>query len=611
MIMPTSLAPESDVLLVRLNQLADAALARAGDGLVTESDTKPSSEFLYTETHLALQLYLLNRAGQRPHGLTESASRLRMWDGFQVSPTFFNSMAIALLGIAMREDNVADAELTSAVESLQKRRRDFADAAWQRWCGNNMYVQQLATDLLFAPLADGRPLTAEAGDKLDRAFASCMSAEGYFFDLPRPGEASQRQFPLTYNLKFLFLLILCCRYLSDPRLKRRLRTGLEATLPLFTQQGDCSYFGRTDRTTFAAGLALFCLRAAASMRIGGQAICDLADRAERRFTKFPIGADGCLEVNEYPLPASVDDLIRSRDGYAFRWQYAVAGAAYCLLGRRLFPTPDVVDQTKVTAESPPVFSSRDLGIMRSQAGDLGLFVRTGCTLSSEDRRHAGPTILRLEHRGRTIIGTIPMTMSSDASVMLDWLGRSRLVRHLDLLRYRWRHGFEYLHSELAGFVPVLQLRHHAWLPTAAVEQQANGDQLVSLHRFQAVHAAGWVPTWNHLADLARIHTPPAMRFLFRARPLLGEEAEIHLTRTITLSEEAVVIADSITGDIAGKTLLLGTRFLSPWRTQVNNLAIGKKLRGWSSDGPQEIQLYTTCCTGRECNYQLTLHADRC
>ncbi len=606
--MLTSPVPETSALLLQCNQLADAALACARDGMVVESDVKPSQVYLYTETHLALQLYLLNRAGQRPLGLKEAASRLRVWGDLHMSPTHFNSMAIALLGIAILEDNVCDADLNGIITELRKRRRDFAAVAWQRWCGNNMYVQQLATDLLFAPLSDGRPLTADVGDKLEYAFSSCMSVEGYFFDLPRPAGMGQRQFPLTYNLKFLFLLILCCHYLPDPRLRRRLYTGLESTLPLFTNQGDCSYFGRTDRTTFAAGLALFCLRAASSMGVGGQVVNNLARSAEQRFLTFPIGGDGCIEVNDFSLPASVDDLIRSRDGYAFRWQYAVAGAAYCLLAHRLFPALDIVNKPETSAALPLAFSSKDLDIVRLRVGDLSLFVRMGSTPSAEDRRYAGPTILRLEHHGATIVGAVPKTVSSDVSVIIDWLGRSCLARHLDLLRYRWRSGFEFLHHELIGFLPVLRLGHRTWIPALVLAQQTSREQITSKHRFQVTHSSGIIPTLNYLVDLARINTPAAMHFLFQPRPLLGKEENIYLNRTITLSENAVVISDVLSGDIEGKRLFVGTRFLNPWGVQASNLVIERKLHGWSSDGLQQIQLYTGCCIEGEYSYQLTLKA---
>src|SRR5580693_8050427 len=82
-------APVISPLEALLNCLADRALVHAGDGLVMETDTHPSLEYLYTETHLALLLFLLNRSGVRREGLSDAAIRLRAWDRLQVSPTFF------------------------------------------------------------------------------------------------------------------------------------------------------------------------------------------------------------------------------------------------------------------------------------------------------------------------------------------------------------------------------------------------------------------------------------------------------------------------------------------------------------------------------------------
>ena len=598
--------PADSPSLALFNCLADCALAHAGDGLVSETDAHPSLEFLYTETHLALLLFLLNRAGVRRDGLSEAAGRLRAWDLLQLHPKFFNSMAITLLGLTMRESNVPDEELANALASVLARRRDFTDAAWRRQCGNNMYLQQLVTDVLLAPLADRRPLVDDASERLDSAFASCMSTEGYFFDLPRPGVVAQREFPFTYNLKVLFLLAICCRYLPDASLERRLRASLEATLPLFTREGDCSYFGRTDRSTFAAGLAVFCLRAAAARGIGGQSVCGLAMRAERMFIEFPVGEDGCLEVNRYPLPASAADRVLSRDDYAYRWQYAIAGAAYCLLGRHLFPFPEVATESGTADAGRVVFSSADLGVVRAQAGDMDLFIRTGCNLAAADRRHGGPTILRLENGGGIVVGTIPIKMSTDSRITVAWRGRSVAARHFDLLRYRWRHGFEHLQWELAGFLPVLRRRHRAWIPMQAAENQIDGNRLVTVHGFQGVHASGWVPTWNHFAYLAVMHVPEVMKSMFRERPLLNGEVAVQLTRTIRWTMDSVSIADQITGEIAGKELVVGTRLLNNCKVRADGLSLGKRLRGWSSDGLQEIQLYGTSCSGTECRYEIIL-----
>ena len=589
--------------LEMFNRLVDSALIHAGDGLVSEKDAV-TDDFLYTETHLALLLFLLNRAGVRQNGLSEAANRLQVWNSLQVRTTFFNCLAITLLTLLMREENIADVELENALAEARARRIDFADEAWQRECGNNLYLQQLVNDLLLGPLADSRHLAEDARERLDKAFASCMDTEGYFFDTPRPGATAQRQFPFTYNLKYLLLLAICCRYLPDASFKRRFRVGVEAILPLFTKQGDFSYFGRTDRSTFATGLAIFCLRAAASMDIGGQFVRWLALHAEQLFNEFPVGEDGCLEVNRYPLPATVDDLIFSRDVYAYRWQYAIVGCAYCMLGRHLFSFHQTVNESGTADKERSIFSSASLGIVRVQIGYIDLFIRTKCDLMATDRRHFGPTILRLEHGGNTVVGTIPVTVSSDSSIMVKWSGRSLVVRHFDLLRYRWRHGFEHRQWELVGFLPVLRRHHRAWIPMSAVKQQIDGDSLVTIHSFQGVYISGWIPAWNHFKSLVVKHVPTLLKPMFRERSLLEGEVSIKLARTIRWNKDSVSIVDQVVGEIEGKELVVGTRLLNSRKIQVVGLTPGGRQQGWSSDGPQEIQLYHTPCSGNECRYEI-------
>jgi hypothetical protein len=597
--------PYDTPILSLFNGVADSAISHAGQGVVLEADEHPSFEFLYTETHLALLLFLLNRAGVRPDGLSEAADRLRAWDRLGMPPTFFNSMAIALLGIEMRRNGVLHPELTDAIAAILARRRDFAEAAWARACGNNMYVQQLLTDLLLAPLAEGRATAVDANLKLGLAFSSCMGEESYFFDLPRPGIATQREFPFTYNLKFLFLLTLSQHYLCDGLLERRLRAGLTATLPLFTQDGDCSYFGRTDKTTFAAGLGAFCLRAAASMNVGGESVCRLVTNADALFSRFSIGNDGCFEVNRNSAATSKLDRDLSRDDYAYRWQYAVAGAAYCLLGRLLFGA-QVDSSPQILEQRREVFSSVELGIVRAKLPNMDLFIRTGSNLAAKDRRHAGPTILRLEHGGRVLTGTIPVTVSSDSRVVVSQGRRSVLARHFDLLRYRWQHGFEELQWELAGFIPVLRHRHRAWIPMQPREQRLDENRLVTIHPFRTVYSAGWVPAWNHFANLASIHVPSSLRSVFREFPTSGEVTDIQLIRTISWTTDKVSIADQIAGDIVGKNLLIGTRFLESCGVFVVGLNPKKRLRSWGSEGMHELQLYGTRCSTGNCSYEITI-----
>jgi hypothetical protein len=218
--------------------------------------------------------------------------------------------------------------------------------------------------------------------------------------------------------------------------------------------------------------------------------------------------------------------------------------------------------------------------------------------------------LRLEHSGRLVTGTIPVTVSSDSRVTVAMRGRSLAARHLDLLRYRWRYGVEHLHWELAGFVPVLRRRHRAWIPTPAVEYHVDEGRLVTVHGFLGIHASGWIPAWNHCAQLASRHMPAAMKFMLRKRPLAEHGIAVQLTRSISWTMDSVSIEDRITGELGGKRLVVGTRSLNNCKIHVNGVTLGPRLQGWSSDGLQEIQLYATRCRGSECRYDISLQASR-
>jgi hypothetical protein len=302
----------------------------------------------------------------------------------------------------------------------------------------------------------------------------------------------------------------------------------------------------------------------------------------------------------------VEDRLLSRDNYAYRWQYALAGAAYCLLGRHIFTLPEALIEPGATDKQRQVFASASLGIVHAQAGDIDLFIRTGCSLAVTDRRQFGPTILRLEQAGHTVVGTIPVTVSSDSRITVKWQGRPTVMRHFDLLRYRWRHGFEHLQRELVGFLPVLRQQHRAWMPTQPAEQQIDGNCLATTHSFQGIHASGWVSAWNHFKSLAVKHVPASMKPMLREQSLLQDKVAIKLVRTVRWSMDTVSIEDRITGEIEGKDLVVGTRMLNNGKIQVVGLTPGKRLRGWSSDGPQEIQLYGTRCNGTECRYEIIL-----
>jgi hypothetical protein len=163
-----------------------------------------------------------------------------------------------------------------------------------------------------------------------------------------------------------------------------------------------------------------------------------------------------------------------------------------------------------------------------------------------------------------------------------------------------------LQWELAGFIPVLRRRHRTWIPMQPREQRVDENQLVTIHPFRTVHSSGWVPAWNHFANLASMHVPSSMRAIFREFPTAGEVSDIQLIRTISWTTDKVSISDQITGDIVGKNLLVGTRFLESCDVFVVGLNPKNQLRSWGSEGMHELQLYGTRCSTRSCSYEIAI-----
>ena len=597
--------------MARLRDLADSALRRAGSGPLLESDCSPSFEILYTETHLALLLYLLYHLdGQDPQRLEQSAGRLELWRKAGIAPIFFNALAVTLMGVLVWQDEEASV-LKAPISALLRTRSDASAMAWNSSSGNNMCLQQLCVDLALAPLAAGRNVNSESIGRLTAAFSSCMSDEGFFFDLPRPNVPGPRQFPFTYILKFLFLIALCHRLSPAPSLENLFGKGFAAILPFVPGDGSFSYSGRSDNTIFAAGLASFCLRAAVAFEIETRTTAALSRKASELFLGFPVGADGCLEANRYPLPASSEDLIRSRDAYAYRWQYAIAGSAYCLLADFLFPKlPNVaaesVDDTACSGRQAVTAVSRDLGLVRVRGTFRDLFVRMTSNLSAQDRRQLGPTILRLESHGTLLIGAIPKTVSTDPEAVVSWQKRSLFSRHLDLLTYRWQQGFEFLHAELVGFVPVILKRRKVYLPQSADQQQLQQEALVTEHAFAGQARSGYQPALVHFTNIVRQNLPEAPGPFLGWSALSQTPSDFRLVRTLSWSGDRIHVADRITGPLDHATVMIGIRMLCPYHVEVQGLAPGREYKGWSSDGPEGIRLYETRCFGTECRYELAI-----
>src|SRR5438093_1313576 len=185
----SALAPPP-ALLRLLQALARAALEHGKGGYIVESNAPADflkTETYHTETHLALLLWLLGRLAEADRSDYEQHAgvRLQRWNELCVAPRFFNAMAVSLLGILVRTYGGSQV-LRESISNILRRRLDASEIARVHRCGNNMYLQQRCVDLLCAPLAEGRAVNPDALRQLENAFRSCISNEGFFFDLPRP-----------------------------------------------------------------------------------------------------------------------------------------------------------------------------------------------------------------------------------------------------------------------------------------------------------------------------------------------------------------------------------------------------------------------------------------
>ncbi len=592
-------------LLERFRALTAAALTRGGDGFIREPNAPPrwlTRESNYTDSHLAILLWILGRTEGADSGAADriAASRIRLWDRLQLPPDFFNAMAYCVLGILIRE-NGAHPDLSAAVEAVLRRRQDNSTQAWSKSCGNNMYLQQRCVDHWLAPLAEGRPPAASAAALLLQEFKSCLSPEGFFFDQPRPSSGKPRQYPFAYMLKCMFLLALCSRLHPCTELAALFRSMLEKITPFIAADGGFSYWGRTDNSTFAAGLAAFCYRAAVTLGAGGEAR-NLAAQADALFQRFPQSAEGGMEVNYYPLPAPYVNLVRSRDAYAYPWIYGISGACYCLLGDLLFPLAPA-GAPAATPAPASVAHSTDLGLIRVRTSGWDLFLRTSSNLHSRDRRQFGPTILRLESASGLVVGAMPKTLSTDVAVAAPKNAGS-LSRHLWQAVHYWKHGLDYLQPELVGFLPVVVVGWMQYVPIGCPASRTGDSSVTSEHPMVAINRRGLQPAMAHILNLVQ------RQFLKHGAPepeLTPRASGLRLIRKVSWTDSVIRIDDTILGGVKGARVLAGTRKLMPFRVETEGLRVAGSITGWSSDGPVEIQLYESACRETETAFSMTLH----
>ena len=312
----------------RLVSIINSLHAAFPDGLIVE---RPDADVLelYTETHFVLACVLLHLTGDgSADRLAMAETRLRRWSGLRTEDpfnNFGNCLSLALL----RARGLADLPLGRLLETICLGQ---TPAPLCREVGNNILVMKLLTELVVRPLALGGQPAPAAWPEIEAMLDRYRSSEGFYFDEPRHG-AGERYFPGTYCLMFLFLIGLVYSLTRRAGFLARFIDGLRAVLPFFTEDGGFSYLGRSDNTTFANGLAIFCLRLGATADFAGAEICGkLLRAAEAYFLTIPQTQGGWPKVNRFANGTDPTGDVRSRDEYTHPANYAAAAVAYILAG---------------------------------------------------------------------------------------------------------------------------------------------------------------------------------------------------------------------------------------------------------------------------------------
>jgi hypothetical protein len=516
--------------------------------------------------------------------------------------TFFNAMAVCLIAVLVRRAGASHSGLDEVVATLLARAREHRDVAFTQYCGNNAYLQQVAVDTVLLPLARGQDEAPSAGiDLLVREFQRYRTPEGFFFDLPRQGTDQEPLCPPTYVLKMLFLAGMCDQLSPSPPLADLFHAGMASVLPLFTREGHFCYFGRTDNSPFAAGLTIFNLRKAARSAPGGGLDFDAACvDAERYFASFPRTPSGLLHSNRFRNAESLQERNWSRDVYSHDGCYSVAACAYALLGCYWFPASGAVRAPERPRE-PAIVVSRDLGVAKLTARSSEVVVRIGCEATGWDRRYLGPTILRYQVDGQLLVGAIPRTLSTDASIRPP-KSPNQIRRVYELLRNTFTNGIEQLDGTAVGFLPVLKEGSSDYLPYTVVEIFPAPSSLLVRYRMLCLHARGWRPCLKEVLEVLhnkvrvlgqKHYTRPGMRLV----------DSIEFSRRIRLDGERCRIEDTLSGDIAGKTLSFSVRRFPGTSVSLLGLRKRESITTWGSDGRQALDIHEVVIDGSEITYQ--------
>jgi hypothetical protein len=581
-----------------------AARRTWGDGMVPEPAAPFDPLLLYTETHYALAAALLFLCREREESWLDVAdSRLTLWERANHPVTFFQALAVCLTAILLERSGEDHTGLRSVIRRLLDRTREHRHVAFQQWCGNNAYLQQVAVDTILLPVARGQQVTEEGRKLMLREFRRYVTPEGFFFDLPRDGRMHELLLPPTYIMKMLFLAGVCHEMDPAEDFALLVRSGMAAVLPLLANDGTLSYFGRTDNSPFAAGLAIFNLRKAAALDPErSREYQDACERAERYYRTFPRTVEGMLQCNRFGDGASESDLIRSRDGYAYARQYSLASCAYALLGCYWFPVRDEVQRPAELASGAQwtVAHSKDLGVVRMAGPHSELLVRTRSEITSRDRRYLGPTILRLQVDGRLLIGAISRTISTDR-VAQDQRPSARSKRLVDLFRYRFRNGDDQIDGSSVGFLPVIRHGTTDYLPYEPTVAELSPTWLRVRYRMLRLRARGYHPCVLELVALVHQNVPglKPRRFL---RPTMKMVDSLTLSRDIYLEDGGCRIEDYLSGDLMGKSIVFSVRSLPSAVIRLQGLTERRSVTGWGSDGEQRVGVYEERISGPEIRY---------
>jgi len=575
------------------------------ENFISEPDVVQDFRLLYVETHYSLceiLLYLLD--GEDEKRLHRASKRLEQWIKLNPSQLHFNAFAPALSLCLLNRHGLGGSFAAELLRDLCKKQKLGHVEVFESQCGNNMYFLQLATDTILRPIALGQMPQLKEMAFLTGEWERYRSKEGFFYDLPRhTAIGANRFFPLTYCLKFLFIMGICEHLFPNAKLRSMFVSGMQAILPLLTKEGSFSYFGRTDNTTFSIGLVIFNLRSLATFAPELSEQClHYAILQEKSFQTTPRTLEGGLQVNRMSDARKPEEFVFSRDHYAYPTQYAIAGCCYVLCAWLFNRGTTLQPERPLTICTQSTFS-QDLGIVKIQSPNGEVFVRTTSQPEARDRRYFGPTILRFTKNGSLLIGAIPKTVDTDFSIVHKKSGQPWKL--LDLLLFRYRHGYDDLDAISTGFLPTFRFGNCLCIPRSAKSIQLDRNILVTEHDWQFVKFNGFHAIRMQLGDLFE-------KNFFKSKgdqewvPDLHDAFGWNLVRRVVLDGLTLCIEDSIQGPIKGKKIIYIVRHTSGAHVKVSGLNYQETRIGWSSDGIALLDLYASECTGTDIHYSITV-----